>query len=146
MTDSNCDRWMTMTDRAALGELLSDAERRWLTDHAASCSECGRESKFWSALGNVMTQPEILELPVTESSNETRKKRSYAASAWLQGRHSWALGLAAGIALTLGTAWFLREKPKAAIAEPTAPAARLVSMPVKCHWGRGLRTQDKSWA
>jgi hypothetical protein len=128
MTDSNCDRWMTMTDRAALGELLSDADRRWLSDHAASCDQCGQESKFWAALGNVMTHPEILELPVTESSSETRKYRSNTAVAWLQGRHSWALGLAAGIALTLGTAWFMREKPKAAIAEPAAPAARLVSI------------------
>ncbi len=113
MTDSNCDRWMTMTDRAALGEQLSDADRRWLADHAASCADCGQESKFWSALGSVMTQPEILELPVTESARKSRKKESHVAAGWLHGRHSWAFGLAAGIALTLGTAWFLREKPKA---------------------------------
>jgi ferric-dicitrate binding protein FerR (iron transport regulator) len=128
MTASNCDRWMTMTDRAALGELLSDADRRWLTDHAASCAECGQESRFWSSLGSVMIHPEILELPVTEASSETRKKRTTAAAAWLQGRHSWAFGLAAGIALTLTAAGFLRERPKAAVAEPVVPAARLVSI------------------
>ena len=135
MTDSNCDRWMKLTDRAALGELLSDTDHRWLTDHAAGCAECGQESRFWSSLGNVMTQPEILELPVTESSSISRGKRSYAASAWLQGRYSWAFGLAAGIALTLGTAWFLREKPKAAVTEPVAPAARLVSIAGKVSLG-----------
>lgn len=128
MTDSNCRRWITLADSAAIGEQLSDVERRWLMDHAANCPNCGGESRFWSALGNVMTHSDILDTSIVGISNEMHEKRSHRVAMWLHGRHSWLLGLAAGIALTVSTAWLLRDKPKASWVDPGTPAAQLVSI------------------
>ncbi len=128
MTDSSCDRWMTLADKAAIGAQLSESERRWLAEHAARCPECGGESRFWSSLGAVMTRPETLDQPVIQLSKEVSRKRLLTTVTRLQGRHSWVLGLAAGIALTLSAAWLLREKPKMFVSAPAVPVARLVSI------------------
>jgi len=128
MTDSNCRRWITLADRKAIGEALSDVEHQWLTEHAGSCPDCGEESKFWSALGKVMDQPEILQATFVRLPTENRAANRRADVASFHQRYGWAFGLAAGIALSVSTAWFLRGKPKAVAVDAATPVAQLVSI------------------
>ena len=126
MTDSSCDRWMTLADQAAIGVSLSESEQSWLAEHAASCPECASESRFWSSLGAVMTKPDVLEKPVERSSKPASGGKHLVGR--LQGRHGWVFGLAAGIALTLSAAWLLREHPKTSAGVANMPVSRLVSV------------------
>jgi ferric-dicitrate binding protein FerR (iron transport regulator) len=47
-----CARWVAISDREALEEPVSDAERSFMTRHEASCLECGREAALFRVLGD----------------------------------------------------------------------------------------------
>ena len=45
MTVPDCDRWATLADQRALGEILESTELRFLRDHSQSCDLCGAENR-----------------------------------------------------------------------------------------------------
>jgi ferric-dicitrate binding protein FerR (iron transport regulator) len=67
MKDSACERWIELSDRVAIGEELSDEERRFERDHLASCASCAAEARVWEALGSCLEDhsepPRAVEVP-----------------------------------------------------------------------------------
>jgi ferric-dicitrate binding protein FerR (iron transport regulator) len=47
---SDCERWVALSDRDAVGEGLAREEREFLLVHARDCNECGAEADVWRAL------------------------------------------------------------------------------------------------
>jgi hypothetical protein len=47
----DCDYWMDLADRVALGEGVSDREIQFLRTHEASCRSCARETAVFRELG-----------------------------------------------------------------------------------------------
>jgi hypothetical protein len=54
MKGSACERWIELSDRVAVGEQLSDDERRFEREHLASCAECAAEARVWNAMGRCL--------------------------------------------------------------------------------------------
>jgi ferric-dicitrate binding protein FerR (iron transport regulator) len=46
----DCQRWVALADREAVGEVLAAGERAFQRSHEASCAECTREAAVWRAL------------------------------------------------------------------------------------------------
>ncbi len=128
MSDPSCDRWITLSDRAAAGGELPAAEREWLAEHAKCCSECGGESQFWSQLGSVMEQPEILNETLALQTSAPARPNAKGGTSRFRSRYGWVLGLAAGVALTLSTAWLLRERQVPSVAVAEVRMARVMSI------------------
>ncbi len=66
MSESGCGRWADLCDRAALGERLSDEERRFEHRHLSECAACAAEARVWDALGGMLEEdaslpPRVLE-------------------------------------------------------------------------------------
>lgn len=76
-----CEAWIELSDRQALGEALTEAERAFMAAHAAGCVECAREQGVWDRLAT-----SVEGSPAPRRSN--RKPRPIA----------WALGVATAAA------------------------------------------------
>lgn len=63
MTVPDCDRWATLADQRALGELLESAELRFLRDHSQSCELCGAENRAFDRLADSLDDPRNLTEP-----------------------------------------------------------------------------------
>lgn len=50
MNESACERWIELSDRVAIGEELTDDERRFEREHLATCAECAVEARVWQTL------------------------------------------------------------------------------------------------
>ena len=95
MSSADCERWMSLSDQAAMGQTLSDREQAWLVQHARGCNDCGREADFYASLHEAAGRPEVLVLP---SSNGRRAVRGSPARTTMVV----ALALAASVALAVG--------------------------------------------
>jgi len=56
MNDAACERWITLSDRAAVGEPLAAEELSFLREHGASCADCAGEARLWGALGRLLAE------------------------------------------------------------------------------------------
>jgi ferric-dicitrate binding protein FerR (iron transport regulator) len=144
--NGDCQRWVDLSDRRALGQPLGDEEHRFLREHAQSCAECSRESASWQSL---LTPPPIADLPSEGEVASIVRVAHSALREHRQRRQRWvaagacALALAAGVALWIdrggarpgpvasaGSA--VRQEPAtasqasgvAAHSEPAAPAGQ----------------------
>ena len=95
MSSADCERWMALSDQAAMGQALSDRDRAWLSQHIRSCSDCGREADFYVSLRDAVGRPEVLVLPSPAGRRGAR--RSPVTTTLLVG-----LALAAAVALAVG--------------------------------------------
>lgn len=55
MNDSRCHQFADLTDRAALGEALSEPDFRFVQRHGAECTACAAEVKVWDELCGMMS-------------------------------------------------------------------------------------------
>jgi tetratricopeptide (TPR) repeat protein len=126
MSNPNCDHWIALSDRAAAGGELSQAELEWLDRHAEGCLACGTESAFWSTLGSVVDEPAILTQPFSHAAGaETRTKSGASRS---RNHYAWALGLAAAAALAAAAVFLKRDTPSANHVVVDTQTARLISI------------------
>jgi hypothetical protein len=49
-----CTRWMALSDREALGEVLEASERAFCAEHVAGCAECTREHALYRELATLI--------------------------------------------------------------------------------------------
>jgi hypothetical protein len=61
MTRSACERWVTLSDRAATGESLTGDERAFQRTHALDCPDCYAEARVWDALGRAREDTTVLD-------------------------------------------------------------------------------------
>lgn len=81
---NECLIWTSLSDKAAVGEPLTAAERLFLRSHRSGCSSCGAEAALWDDLENVLEEPERLNRPCRqiEPPVEGRLPRFASARAW----------------------------------------------------------------
>jgi hypothetical protein len=98
---SDCERWITLSDRAAVGDALAEGDAAFVAEHARSCAECGREARFYEAL------PAAIALP-----SRRRLVRQMVA-------------IAVAAAVAAGVIFFVlhREPPKTAALTPSSSSA-----------------------
>lgn len=60
MSDSGCNHWVALSDRAALGEQLNLHELDFQREHEASCASCRAESAVWARLGEAREDGSVL--------------------------------------------------------------------------------------
>jgi len=61
MTRTACERWVTLSDRAATGETLTHDERAFQRAHERECPDCAAEARIWVALGQAREDPTVLD-------------------------------------------------------------------------------------
>jgi ferric-dicitrate binding protein FerR (iron transport regulator) len=71
---ADCERWMDLSDQAALGHALSEHDQAWLVQHARTCAECGREAHFYVSLRDAVGRPEALVLPAATTGEAPRRR------------------------------------------------------------------------
>ena len=120
MSPADCERWMALSDQAALGQTLSDRDQAWLVQHARGCGDCGREADFYGSLRDAVGRPEALVLP--SSTGRRSARRSPVRSTMLI-----TFALAAAVVLTAGVVWKLGDRnPQTVVAQARPLTARLL--------------------
>jgi ferric-dicitrate binding protein FerR (iron transport regulator) len=129
VSSADCERWMSLSDQAAMGKTLSDREQAWLVQHARGCNDCGREADFYASLHEAAGRPEVLVLP---SSNGPRAVRGSPARTTMVV----ALALAASVALAVGIVRKLGDRNiPTNVAQERPPTARLLFASGGAHLG-----------
>lgn len=119
MSVEDCNRWIELSDQAAVGRSLSDRDLLWLSQHAEVCRDCGAEKQFYASMGDALGRPEMLVVP---SQNVVPLKRRSAVRKPLV----MSFALAAGLALIVGGSLLLRRpRPTTALPAPVVTAQML---------------------
>lgn len=113
--DTECQRWVGLCDRKALGDEISELDLAWVDRHAQSCNECGREAAFYQGLRDSLDCPESLLLPAPPEV-QPRRRRTVALI---------GLAAAAAMALTWGAVRVWRPTQIARMPQPL-PTANLI--------------------
>jgi hypothetical protein len=100
---SGCERWIGLSDAAALGEALSVEEANFLRSHQSMCASCGAEHRLYQSLAGFLDAPaptatQPIAPPAKQREASPRRiatKRVALAAAGLA-------ALAAGMVLLLG--------------------------------------------
>jgi ferric-dicitrate binding protein FerR (iron transport regulator) len=65
MSRPECQPWIAISDREAIGEIITDEERRFQRAHEASCDACSDEARVWRSLDGAALEsvldPQVLE-------------------------------------------------------------------------------------
>ncbi len=68
-----CSQFALLTDKQAVGEVLSQEEGRWIADHARMCFACGTEMAIYSSM------PRLLGVTRISSTRGSHHPRTYRA-------------------------------------------------------------------
>jgi PEGA domain len=105
-----CVRWIALSDREAIGEVLSAEDASFLREHAATCGACRGEAELWGDLQTLVNGGE------TNAPQRQPRRRKVGVAAGLA-----AIVIAAAAALVF--AWTaLDSTPERSAARPSAPA------------------------
>jgi hypothetical protein len=112
MSDEDCNRWIELSDQAAVGGSLSGRHLAWLEQHAEVCRDCGAEKQFYASLGDALGRPEMLFVP-SQTVMPSKSRVSVRKPLVL------GLALAAGLALLMGGSMAMRRsRPTTALPAP----------------------------
>jgi ferric-dicitrate binding protein FerR (iron transport regulator) len=121
VSSADCERWMALSDEAAVGQALSERDQAWLVQHPRGCNECGREADFYASLRDAVGRPEVLVLP--SSTGRRVARRSPVRTAMVV-----TLALAASVALVVGVARKTGERiTPTSVSEPPRSARLLLA-------------------
>lgn len=129
MRGAVCERWASLSDRAACGDPLSPSEREFLQRHPTRCSDCAVEARLWSSLAEALVVPARLFEPVPLKANRRSLPSRMFERALARRWHGLA---AACILASLGFLWWkrkaapLEEQPGIALAVHDMPRPSLV--------------------
>ncbi|MBN2193758.1 MAG: hypothetical protein JW751_13155 [Polyangiaceae bacterium] len=56
MNDAACQRWVRLSDRAAVGEPLTDEDACFLREHGVTCTACAAEARVWESLDRCLAE------------------------------------------------------------------------------------------
>jgi ferric-dicitrate binding protein FerR (iron transport regulator) len=116
MSSADCNRWIKLTDQAAVGEVLSDKDQVWLSQHASVCQDCGSEERFYASFHDALGRPEMLLVP-SQTPTPARRRLSVRRPLLL------GLALAAGLALVVGGPRLIhRSRPTTFVPAPDVTA------------------------
>jgi len=101
----DCQRWMQLSDKAAVADPLNDAEREFLLSHPASCQNCTREADTWRAL----LVPHAGEPPSEQRVAELLSGAARQRVASQRGR--WVVGAGGALAAAAAVAFLLSRQP-----------------------------------
>jgi ferric-dicitrate binding protein FerR (iron transport regulator) len=120
VSSADCERWVALSDQAAVGQDLSGRDQAWLVQHARTCSDCGREAALYTSLRDAVGRPEMLVVPSPAA--RPRARRSPVRIAMLG-----AVALAASVAIVTGFARNRGDRAltPAAVQEPPLTARLL---------------------
>jgi membrane-associated protease RseP (regulator of RpoE activity) len=114
-----CDRYGSLTDRAAVGEKLSPDETVWVHEHASTCAVCGTESAFYTALPDIMKRaPSKPEIAIVAA----KPRRRYLRPLVLIAAALTVVGIAAAEFVVLRPSAPAPAAPPAVIVVPTVAA------------------------
>ena len=105
MSSADCERWIALSDQAAVGEDLSSRDQTWLAQHASTCSDCGREAALYTSLRDAVGRPERLVVPPSAAHPRTRRspmRMALAGAVALAASLAIVLSIIAGIARSRG--------------------------------------------
>jgi ferric-dicitrate binding protein FerR (iron transport regulator) len=114
MSAADCQRWIELSDQAAVGQILSEKDEAWIVQHARGCDACAREAGFYSSLRDAVGRPERLVVPSPGEVSKSRRRPGRLV-AYVTFALAASLALAVGIARNLG-------KPAAPPVAAPAPA------------------------
>jgi len=120
VNSADCERWVALSDQAAVGQDLSGRDQAWLIQHARTCSDCRREAALYTSLRDAVGRPEMLVVP--SPAVRPRTRRSPVRIAILG-----TVALAASVAIVAGIAHNRggRTFTPAAVQEPPLTARLL---------------------
>jgi hypothetical protein len=127
MSDA-CTHWIALSDRQALDETLSAADRTFLTAHAAQCPACGAERAVFSDLASLIDAAPHAHDAAAAAPAETQAHRTAGGA---RRRLGWAVAAAAAsLALGLGLWQYAQREPERGTpgvlaARSPAPAIRI---------------------
>jgi len=106
MNDAACERWVMLSDRAAVGEPLSAEDLGFLRDHGASCAACAGEARLWGSLGRLLSEgsepPHLVD--VAPARGRPRAERPWLRRGLFAGGAVAALAAAAAALVARGRA------------------------------------------
>jgi hypothetical protein len=117
----DCEHWVELSDKQAIGQALPHDARDFLRDHAQVCGQCGRTAAIFRSLrvpdqrDDVPSESEIDDVLLGVA--EMARRQTSAQRRWLAGGVT-ALALAAGFAL-----WMTARDG----ADPDAPSSNLLA-------------------
>lgn len=133
MSSTDCERWVALSDQAAIGRNLSDRDQAWLVQHARGCSDCGREAAFYTSLRDAVGRPEMLVVPSSTARPVARRSRRGIAML------ATTVALAAAVAILAGRTLNRRAPPAPPMTVQAPPlSARLVFASGSARHGTGL--------
>lgn len=97
MSSADCERWVELSDQAAVEQELSSRDQAWRVRHARTCAECGREAALYSSLRDAVGRPERLVVPSPAPRPRARRSTLHIAMLTM-------VALAASIAVVAGIA------------------------------------------
>lgn len=144
MTDSNCRRWLELSDREATGEPLTELEQQWREQHVANCAECALNSRLWSELGQVATNPELTEATVAPAAARGRSLSPIRKWQRLLQLGGWVAAAAASVALAAGWfSWKRHQLNGSSVVVAGVPTIQFVSVSGDAHLGsKPIRVGD----
>lgn len=119
MNHADCERWVALSDKAALGLQLSVEEATFQARHERGCPACQAEGSAWYALGRATTDEQALTdadswrpLPARDLGSLGRRGLTRARGALFGTRKRGALSCAA-FAAAAAAAWFVGVRGEA---------------------------------
>jgi hypothetical protein len=124
---SECERWIELADREAVGESLSEAARAFQLAHVAVCAECAKETALWHAMRSAPSDgpPSAGEVDeVLRGVAELGQRRQFAA----RRRRTLLVAAALPVACAAAVALWWRSAPgPAALVEANARSVAAAS-------------------
>lgn len=103
MSTFDCQRWVELVDRVAVGEHLSAAEVRFEQQHRKACPQCAEEARIWSALSGVLEEENLSEASRSAVSESDVSHLFSPSRRW--GVLVGALAAAAALVMLSGVIW-----------------------------------------
>jgi FecR protein len=113
--NNDCQAWMALSDKAALGDILTAEERAFSKNHLAGCRACSTEASVWNALEEALDDPRLLTDSLGSLTGVLGRGRVTPTPRWLTAKAKRVLSFAAAalvLALPVSLvahAWRARE-------------------------------------
>jgi ferric-dicitrate binding protein FerR (iron transport regulator) len=134
VSSADCERWVALSDQAAVGQDLSGRDQAWLVQHARTCRDCGREADLYASLRDAVGRPEMLVVPSPPARPIARRSPVWIATLGTVALAA-VVAIVAGVARNRGSRAFtpasVQEPPLTARVLFASGSARLGSGPAQ---------------
>ena len=137
MSRPECQPWIDISDREALGEIVTDDERRFQRAHEATCRACSDEAAVWRSLDGAALESVLDDAMLEKVLAAARAPRQYDAPSSIRratsSRRRSIVGAAIGACALAAAVAFMARRPHLAptVATQTEPLPAPVVAPVE---------------